>query len=284
MLENEFKQVLDKRKEQLESKTVFDSPDWFQWHAYTTEFPFRYMDLAPDRGMINKQEKQLYNKREKLLDKRYLIAIISFWLLIANTIVWAMLWANGVSIGILLVFTIVFALTTILSLTKPIGKLFTNIVDNSLGYKDNHNYKFYDSKTKLYERYYDLHKLYYVKGEYYRKWYIEYVLGLDTKEFVREDEFSRLIMDTVRGNYIDGKHLYNSEYHTVVEVIESGMSEREHWVNSLATTRFLTYKEFMTIEETSSLVKSVKEKDKYITQFESYMRNKDKLQKERYNE
>ncbi|XWX33441.1 hypothetical protein KQUDLBSD_CDS0169 [Staphylococcus phage PG-2021_40] len=79
-------------------------------------------------------------------------------------------------------------------------------------------------------------------------------------------------------------NLYDNKYHTVVDIIESGMTEREHWVNSLPTTRFLTYKEFITIEETSSLVKSVKETDKYITQFEDYMKNKDKLNKERYGE
>ncbi|WBF82242.1 hypothetical protein [Mammaliicoccus virus vB_MscM-PMS2] len=280
MLENEFKQLLDKRKEQLESKKTFDSPDWFQWHTYILQIPGRYTGYSDAWENSMEQKDKLYRKREKLLDISWLLRVISFWLPIINIVLCVVLLANGISITIPMVTFFVLLLVAV----SPKTKLLTNIVDKVLGYNDNHNYKFYDCKGKESKRYSNLHKLYYVNGEYYRKWYIEYVLGLDASEFVREDDFSSLIMDTVKGNYVDGKHLYDNQYHKVVEIIESGMTEREHWVNSLPTTRFLTYKEFMTIEETSSLVKSVKEKDKYITQFEDYMKNKDKLNKERYNE
>ncbi|QYC50867.1 hypothetical protein [Mammaliicoccus phage vB_MscM-PMS3] len=280
MLENEFKQLLDKRKEQLESKKTFDSPDWFQWHTYTVKIPGRYTNYSNDWEISMEQRGKLYEKREGLLTIPWLLTSIVVWLLIANIILCAVLLFSGISATIPIVMFFVLLLVAVF----PKTKLLTNIVDKVLGYNDNHNYKFYDCKSKVAKRYSNLHKLYYVNGEYYRKWYIEYVLGLDASEFVREDDFSSLIMDTVKGNYVDGKHLYDNKYHSIVEIIESGMSQREHWVNSLPTTRFLTYKEFMTIEETSNLVKSVKEKDKYITQFEDYMKNKDKLNKERYNE
>ncbi|XWX29999.1 hypothetical protein NHYGZSKF_CDS0167 [Staphylococcus phage PG-2021_15] len=283
MLENEFKQILDKRKEQLESKTTFDSPDWFQWFAYIFEMPYIRNELGKAKEQereAGEQKEKLYRKRERLEDIPFYVTFISFWLLVVNSVLCAILSFKGVSIVIPMIILVVSLIVVILSVTKTTDK----VIDKALGYSDNHNYKLYACKTKVYKKYYDLHKLYYVNGEYYRKWYIEYILGLDAREFVREDEFSRLIMDTVKGNYVDGSHLYDNKYHTVVDIIESGMTEREHWVNSLPTTRFLTYKEFITIEETSSLVKSVKETDKYITQFEDYMKNKDKLNKERYGE
>lgn len=280
MLENEFKQLLDKRKEQLESKKTFDSPDWFQWHTYNVHIPGRYTRYSNARENSSEQKDKLYEKREKLLGIPWIITSVVFWLIMANIVLCAVLLYNDISITISMVMFFVLFLVAVF----PKTKLLTNIVDKVLGYTDNHNYKLCNCGYYVGKRYSNLHKLYYVNGEYYREWYIEYVLGLDVKEFVIEDDFSKLIMDTVKGNYSDGKHLYDNQYHNIVEIIESGMSQREHWVNSLPTTRFLTYKEFMTIEETSSLVKSVKETDKYITQFEDYMKNKDKLNKERYNE
>lgn len=149
------------------------------------------------------------------------------------------------------------------------------------------------------EQYSKLHRLIYVKGEFYRVWYVRYVLGLDEHEFESTDKINRVLnstyswdrlsyrdphtkvvlgsIDDIRTSDMGANDKYTEELAKIRELKHSANSDRENWLNGMATTRFLDYNEFMNIIQSEQAVKEVKELDSKVSQFEYYMKNKERF-------
>lgn len=269
MFDKELKQAIERRKKFLESQKVFKSPDKFQWAMY---------------------------KDREITKKPILKSNDSPLLFIGETVLAVSTFITGFSgfilnmLGKLLIGYPLLLLCVILFVTFFIG---TNGLPKFVPTKEN---KYLRLGGFNHREYASLHKLIYVKGEFYRVWYVQYVLGLNVEEFKATDNIN--IMISRRYPYTSGStHYLRGISHGIpyventepdIEVDEGELErvrnllldadrDREHWLNSLTTTRFLDYDEFMHILDTEKAVEEAKELDSKVSQFEEYMKHKNKI-------
>lgn len=291
MYVEEINKVIEKQKDYLDQQKVFDSPDKYQWYGVTGED----VNTNTDNDIL----------RNKIKNKNKISSLIFILRMSCIPLVSALsvLAISGVipfiTCPLAVIITITIALTG--EKSKFRSKLRTGKRDNSLM----ENFDF-DEKV-LYSK---LHRLIYVEGEFYRVWYVKYILGLDPKEFSLSDPVYQKLTPSLGGQYIgkstanggsyiytteeienmlkkagEGKWQLNTEDETSKEInrtnqlLKEARSEREHWINSLSTARFLDYEEFRNIQETDKAIEKAKELDNKVQQFEMYMKNKDKLKK-----
>lgn len=273
MFDKEIKQAIERRKKFLESQKVFKSPDKFQWVMYK------------DREITKKPILKSHDSPLLFIGKAVLAVstfITGFSGFILNML------------GKLLIGYPLLLLCVILFVTFFIG---TNGLPKFVPTKEN---KYLRLGGFNHGEYASLHKLIYVKGEFYRVWYVRYVLGLDENEFKASDSINLML----RGNYSQyGGTIYlhrgishgipyveeassepeeevdEGELDRVRNLLRDADRDREHWLNSLTTTRFLDYDEFLHILDTEKAVEEAKELDSKVSQFEEYMNHKNKIKK-----
>uniref|UniRef100_A0AB39C8E2 Uncharacterized protein n=1 Tax=Staphylococcus phage UHP46 TaxID=3234966 RepID=A0AB39C8E2_9CAUD len=280
MMDKDIKQAIEKRKQYLDSQKVFKSPGKAQWEIYKNE-----RNIKPKNFNDSEYSEMIICLLAILGALSFGVSIISF--------IWV-----GFMFGLLSLLAVGLVFAVAYYLTEGLPKFMKlPTQDNkfmSLGEDSFNDYRLSDYKR--------LHKLIYVKGEFYRVWYVRYVLGLDENEFTASDSINLML----RGNYSQyggTTYLHRGISHGIpyVEEVSSEPEEevdegeldrvrnllmdadrdREHWLNSLTTTRFLDYDEFLHILDTEKAVEEAKELDSKVSQFEEYMKNKDKLNKKR---
>lgn len=262
VVKNDIETTLNKQKEYLERIKVFDSPDIYQWVTCKGKYSgFRLSDEFQNSiSKIESTNNTIFNIRMASILVVGLIGtlIVSGILPIAFSLLNAL-----ILLGVLL-------------MSGSARKL----IKRRLGKEDNSPmWDFSSYEEKVYK---DLHRLVYVHGEYYRVWYIKYILRKDEQEFIMEEDFNVYVYN--KSYHAVSQEDFKTYFYEVEYLIEQALSDRTHWINSLPTARLLTYKEFKTVLETDELVNETKEMDMNIELFERYMKNKDKLQKERYGE
>lgn len=143
-----------------------------------------------------------------------------------------------------------------------------------------HEKKVYKKKYEIESisrKYKELHMLFYKDGEYYRAWYINFVL----KESVFDYQNIHQLEAELKYPYsLDDEYLSNLKSH--IFNMKQANTDKNHWINSLPTSRFLSFKE---VEQVNSLKKSLSElkrNDATIKAFEEYMKQKEEKRKERY--
>lgn len=272
MMDKDIKQAIEKRKQYLDSQKVFNSPDEFQWRMY--------------KGKEITKKPVFQSHDSPLLFAGEIILSVTIFVSGTTGAILNML-------GKLLIGSPLLILSILLLITLLIN---TNGIPKFVPTKGN---KYNNLGAYNHERYAKLHKLIYVKGEFYRVWYVRYILGLDETEFKASDSINLMLRDNY-SRYGGTTFLHRGISHGIpyvasepeVEVDEGELDrvrnllmdadrDREHWLNSLTTTRFLDYDEFLHILDTEKAVEEAKELDSKVSQFEEYMKNKDKLNKKR---
>uniref|UniRef100_A0AAU8GRM3 Uncharacterized protein n=1 Tax=Mammaliicoccus phage MSShimriz1 TaxID=3230127 RepID=A0AAU8GRM3_9VIRU len=269
MLDKDIKKAIDKRKQYLDSQKVFKSPRKVQWDIYRNQ--------RVERG--------------RLLDDTDLE-------IVCGTL--GILGLSSLSVGIVLVILAKFMFGFLGILVGGLLIGLTILITKGLPTQDNKFISLGDSAFDISRltKYSKLHRLIYVKGEFYRVWYVRYVMGLDEKEFERTDTINSLLSGRHhRGTtYLHRGISYGIPYveevaseeepdvdggelERVRELLSDADRDREHWLNSLTTTRFLDYDEFMNILDTDKAVEEAKELDSRVSQFEEYMKHKSKIKK-----
>lgn len=262
VIKNEIETTLNNQKEYLERIKVFDSPDIYQWVTFKGKRSgFRLSDEFQDA--ISKTE----------YINRYITNIRMAGILVVGLI------GTLIISGILpIAFSLLNALI-LLGVLLMSGNV-RKIIKKMLGKEDNSPmWDFSSYEDKVYK---DLHRLVYVHGEYYRVWYIKYILRKNEQEFIMEEDFNVYVYN--KSYHGVSQEDFKTYFYEVEYLIEQALKDRTHWINCLPTARLLTYKEFKTVLETDELVNETKEMDMDIELFERYMKNKDRLQKERYGE
>ena len=262
VVKNEIETTLNNQKEYLERIKVFDSPDIYQWVTFKGKRSgFRLSDEFQDA--ISKTE----------YINRYIANIRMAGILVVGLI------GTLIISGILpIAFSLLNALI-LLGVLLMSGNV-RKIIKKMLGKEDNSPmWDFSSYEDKVYK---DLHRLVYVHGEYYRVWYIKYILRKNEQEFIMEEDFNVYVYN--KSYHEVSQEDFKTYFYEVEYLIEQALKDRTHWINCLPTARLLTYKEFKTVLETDELVNETKEMDMDIELFERYMKNKDRLQKERYGE
>ena len=257
---NEIETTLAKQRDYLDRVKVFDSPDIYQW-----------LSTKGREYKISDEYQSIIRKKESIDDNIFHSRMAG--ILISG--ITSTLTLSGVIPIAFCIITALILLGVLLTSNKARTK-----INKLLGKEDNSPMRILSSyEDKVYK---DLHRLVYVHGEYYRVWYIKYILRKNEQEFIMEEDFN--------------VYMYNKSFHEVSQddfktyfyeveyLIEQALRDRSHWINSLSTARFLTYSEFKTVLETDELVSKTKDMDMNIELFERYMKNKDRLQKERYGE
>lgn len=272
-MDKDIKQAIEKRKQYLDSQKVFSSPDEFQWGMY---------------------------KGKEITKKPIFQSHVSPLLFAIENVLGVTIFVVGIT-GIILSMLGKFLLGYPLIILGLI--LFVTLLINTYGIpkfvptKRNKYNNLGDYNQRMYAR---LHKLIYVKGEFYRVWYVRYVLGLDENEFKASDSINLMLRDNY-SRYGGTTYLHRGishgipyieevtsepevevdegELHRVRNLLMDAGRDREHWLNSLTTTRFLDYDEFMHILDTEKAVEEAKELDSKVSQFEEYMNHKNKMKK-----
>lgn len=275
MMDKDIKQAIEKRKQYLDSQKVFNSPDEFQWRMYKGK-------EITKKPIFQSHDSPLLFAGEIVLSVT--IFVVGFTGFILSMLDKLLIGSPLLALSILLLITLLINTNGIPKFVPTKGNKYNNLGDYNK------------------EKYTRLHKLIYVKGEFYRVWYVRYVLGLDENEFKASDSINLMLRDNY-SRYGGTTYLHRGISHGIpyIEEVasepEEGVDEgeldrvrnllvdagrdREHWLNSLTTTRFLDYDEFLHILDTEKAVEEAKELDSKVSQFEEYMKNKDKLSKKK---
>lgn len=261
-MDKEINQLIENRKQYLDSQKVVKSPSKVQWEIY------RYKRVEPREILDETDLEILFGTLVVLGLSSLSVGVVA--LILSNFILGFL----GILVGVLL---FILALLPIKGLPTQDNKLATMSRDRR-------------------EQCSKLHELIYVKGEFYRVWYARYVLCLDEREFERTDKINR-VLNRERSysrfgyhdphtyvskvyNDVDDSEIYDrysEELTRIRQLKSSANNDREDWLNGMVTTRFLDYKEFMSILKSEKAVKEVKELDSKVSQFEYYMNNKERF-------
>ncbi|XWX32603.1 hypothetical protein LCFBJUUZ_CDS0144 [Staphylococcus phage PG-2021_76] len=269
MLDKDIKKAINKRKHYLDRQKVAKSPSEVQWDIYRNQWVQR-------ERLLDDTDLEIVCGTLGVLSLLSLsVGVVSF--ILANF----MFGFLGISVGGLLIAII-------------------TLITKGLPTQDNKFISLGDGAFNSYRmtKYSKLHRLIYVKGEFYRVWYVRYVMGLDEKEFERTDTINSLLSGRHHTGttylhrgisygipYIEEvssepeEDVDGGELDRVRNLLSDADRDREHWLNSLITTRFLSYDEFMHILDTEKAVEEAKELDSKVSQFEEYMNHKNKIKK-----
>ena len=178
------------------------------------------------------------------------------------------------AIFLLIHFVIVYNVTGMLA--TGISSIFLTIV----GIPALHE-KYRDKKKNDVEymsnKYKKLHQLYYKDGEYYRYWFITYVLRENAEDYKSAEELK--LMQTYY--YADNKEM-KAKLETKILNMKQASIQKNHWINSLPTSRFLSFKEVEQVCDLRKSLNKLKRNDATIKAFEEYMKQKEEKRKERY--
>lgn len=275
-MDKEINQLIENRKQYLDRQKIAKSPSKVQWDIYRNK---------------EVKESEFFDSQE-FGDTIELLSFIGGG---TSLFIGVLLFLLKEPIGIVLMplGLVLLILWIIIDQNVPLRKLIPTR-DNKLATMSEYRR----------EQYSKLHRLIYVKGEFYRVWYVRYVLGLDEHEFERTDKINKVLnrtyswdrlnyrdlhtkvvlgsIDDIRPDYIRTNDTgtndkYTEELDKIRGLKYSANSDRENWLNGMATTRFLDYNEFMKIIQSEQAVKEVKELDSKVSQFEYYMNNKERF-------
>lgn len=290
-MDKELTKIIEKREQYLDSKRVFDSPSEEQWIIYKA-----LSSYVKDTKTESKLGEEI----------KYWSGFLAVLMLITGGLI------SIVSIPSSLPFQgiAVISLSIYISYKVELKGIIPTI-KHTLGYKRKFPINLTPEERGSYRK---IHKLVYVKGEFYRVWYIKYVLKLDPSTFVMTDPLYKHLYvpkdrithkgkSTFNGDnqtrhlytpdqitellnsvdedgkvtgYTNEENLDIEEIDRVNTLLREAREERDHWINSLTTARFLDYKEFVKIQEMDEAIDKAKELDIKVQQFEEYMKNKSK--------
>lgn len=116
-------------------------------------------------------------------------------------------------------------------------------------------------------KYKELHMLFYKDGEYYRAWYIMFVLRDIVSNYQNIYQLdSELKYPYSLDDNILKSHIFN---------MKEANTEQNHWINSLPTSRFLSFKEVEQIYDLKKSLNELEKNDANIKAFEEYMKQKE---------
>lgn len=240
-----FEDVLDKVQEEikksqqeLDSYQVVSLPDDKQWEMFSEYV----MDIK--------------DKYIRFIDFKY------------NAIKYSQLFLSAV----LFFYFIAVDSGTGMLVTGLLSIFLTIVVIPSL-YDKRINKKKYEIES-ISKKYKELHMLFYKDGEYYRVWYIKYVLKESVFDYqnIHQLEAGLKYPYSLDDNILKS-HIFN---------MKQANTDKNHWINSLPTTRFLSFKEVEQIDDLKKSLEKLKRNDATIKAFEEYMKQKEEKRKERY--
>lgn len=236
-----FEDVLDKVQEEikksqqeLDSYQVVSLPDDKQWEMFS-----EYVMDIKDKYIRFIDFKYIFIKYSQLI---LLVSLFFYFVSINNAL--GMLTAGSLSIFL------------------------TIILIPSL-----HEKKVYKKKSEienLSRKYKELHMLFYKDGEYYRAWYINFVLKESAFDY---QNIHQLEAELKYPYSLDDEYLNNLKSH--IFNMKQGNTDKNHWINSLPTSRFLSFKEVEQINSLKKSLEKLKRNDATIKAFEEYMKQKE---------
>lgn len=240
---NSLSKELRNKKQESKKTFIFDPPTRRQWNIYTS-------------NIENESHKSNF-----LYFILIIVHILSYMLFISflfNSIL-----EISVAGGLLSCMNLIISFFIIVDFINSPEKL-KNIIIYSF-----YNFIFSIVNFKIRNKkqsYKKLHSLYYKNGEYYRAWYILYVL----RENIYDHGYKPCFPSFYELRTIE----YSKMTEEIPKITNQANFERKHWINSLPTTRFLSMKEFKMIQKTERSLEEFKKEDRKIKAFEEYMKNK----------